>query len=73
MNGQEILNFLPDNFLIPVYKFYLYATLTQSGLCRIKINQMTTQETGLDWITFSKSHQVGWIECIRNIPDEKNI
>ena len=32
---------------------------------------MSTQETGLDWITFSTSHQLGWIECTRNILDLK--
>ena len=34
---------------------------------------MSTKETGLDWITFSTSHQVGWIECILNITGWENI
>ena len=69
MDSKEILNSPPDKFLIPVYKVYLYVTLTPSGLCRIQISHMSTQETGLDWITFSTSRQVGWIGCILNIPD----
>ena len=73
MDRKEILNSPPDKSLIPVYNIYLYATLHRSGLYRIEINHMSTQETGLDWITFLTSHQVGWIECILNIPDQKNI
>ena len=34
---------------------------------------MSTKETGLDWIIFSTSHQVGWIECILNITGWENI
>ena len=34
---------------------------------------MSTKETGLDWIIFSTSHQVGWIECILSITGWENI
>ena len=34
---------------------------------------MYTQEKGIDWITFSTTHQVGWNGCIINIPDKKDI
>ena len=73
MDRKEVLNSPRTKFLIPVCQIYVYPTLPSRGLYHLKINQMSTQETGLDWITFSTSHQIGWIECILNIPDYKNI
>ena len=58
MDRKEILNSPPDKFLIPVYKIYLYATLPPNELYHIQINHMSKQETRLNWITFSTSHQV---------------
>ena len=71
MDKKEISNSSLDRFLIPVYKIYLNATFPTSGFYRILINHMSTstQEAGLDWMAFSTSHQVGWIECIFNIHD----
>ena len=68
-----MLNSPPDKFLIPVYKIHLYVTLPPSGLYRLKINHMPTQETGLDWISFSTSYEEGWFECTLNMPDKENI
>ena len=34
---------------------------------------MPIWKIGLDWITFSTSHQLGWIECFLNIPGLKYI
>ena len=62
MDRKEILNSLPDKFLVPVYKSYLYATLPPS---------LSHINKGLDLITFSTSHQVGLTEFILNIPDRK--
>ena len=69
MDKEEISNSSLDSFLIPVYKIYLNATFPTSGFYRILINHMSTQKAGLDWMALSTSHQLGWIECIFNIPD----
>ena len=67
MDAKETLNSPPDKFLIPVYKIYLYATLPPRVVYHKKINHISTQETGLDWITISTSHHIDWVECIANI------
>ena len=48
MDRKKILNYQPDKYLFPVCKIFLYATLPPSGLYRIQINHMSTQEIGLD-------------------------
>ena len=41
---------------------FLCDTSTNWIVSHINKPYISTQETGLDWITFSTSHQVGWIE-----------
>ena len=74
MDRKEILN-------SPIDKFPLAnPSIQDSFICDtsikwivLPINKPYVHAENRVWITFSTSHQVGWIQCILNIPDYKNI